>query len=145
MPLGKLVYMPEESTPTIATEGNRQAVAYLEPGEHADHYGRMFAASLDGYAAAIEVIQDWQDTSEVSPEAIAKLQDFVRRASQDALAAPSANTITVTVEGGLVQDVTGIPAGYELLVEDHDGGDTSHPSWDAEKECFVTIYEGGAV
>ena len=45
MPLGKLVYMPEESTPTIATEGNRQAVAYLELGEHADHYGRLFAGA----------------------------------------------------------------------------------------------------
>ena len=45
MPLGKLIYMPEESTPTIATEGNREAVAYLELGEHADHYGRLFARS----------------------------------------------------------------------------------------------------
>jgi hypothetical protein len=43
MPLGKLVYMPEESTPTVATEGNREAVAYLELGEHADHYGHLFA------------------------------------------------------------------------------------------------------
>jgi hypothetical protein len=54
------------------------------------------------------------------------------------------NIITVRVEGGLVQDVTGVPAGYELRVEDYDGDDTSHPSWDAEKECFVTIYEGAA-
>ena len=41
----KLIYMPEESTPTIATQGNREAVAYLELGEHTDHYGRLFAAS----------------------------------------------------------------------------------------------------
>ena len=51
--------------------------------------------------------------------------------------------ITVTIEGGLVQDVTGVPQGYELHVEDHDQGDESHPQWDAEKECFVTLYEGG--
>lgn len=44
-PLPKLIYMPEESTPTIATEGNREAVAYLELGEHADYYGRLFAAA----------------------------------------------------------------------------------------------------
>jgi hypothetical protein len=43
MPLGKLIYMPEESTPTIATEGNREAVAYLELGEHTEHYGHLFA------------------------------------------------------------------------------------------------------
>jgi hypothetical protein len=43
MPLGKLVYMPEESTPTVATFGNTEAVAYLELGEHTDHYGRLFA------------------------------------------------------------------------------------------------------
>jgi hypothetical protein len=136
--------MPQESTPTIATDGNRQAVAYLEPGEHADRYGRMFAASPDGYAAAVEAIQDWQDTSEVSPEAIAKLQDFVGRASENVSVAP-ARTITVIVEGGLVQDVTGIPAGYELQVEDYDHADDSQPSWNAEKECFVTVYKGGAV
>jgi hypothetical protein len=51
--------------------------------------------------------------------------------------------ITIHLEGGLIQDVTGVPQGYELHVEDHDEGDTSHPSWDAEKQCFVTIYEGG--
>jgi hypothetical protein len=51
-------------------------------------------------------------------------------------------TITVHLEGGLVQDVTGIPAGYEVHVHDHDEGDTSHPSWDEEKRCFVTVYGG---
>lgn len=43
MPMGKLVYMPQESTPTIATVGNREAVAYLELGEHTHDYGRLFA------------------------------------------------------------------------------------------------------
>lgn len=51
-------------------------------------------------------------------------------------------TITVMIEGGLVQAVTGIPAGFEVHIEDCDEGDTSHPSWDAEKACFVTVYEG---
>ena len=45
MPLGQLVYMPEESTPTIAIEGNREAVAYLELSEHTDHYGRLFTTA----------------------------------------------------------------------------------------------------
>lgn len=53
--------------------------------------------------------------------------------------------ITVRVEGGLVQDVTGIPAGYALHVEDYDEIDPSHPGWDASKECVVTIYDGGAL
>jgi hypothetical protein len=39
----KLIYMPRESTPTIATSGNREAVAYMELGERTDDYGRLFA------------------------------------------------------------------------------------------------------
>jgi hypothetical protein len=41
----KLTYMPEESTPTITTEGNRKAVAYLEVGEDTDYYGKLFAGA----------------------------------------------------------------------------------------------------
>jgi hypothetical protein len=41
-PLGKLIYMPEETTPTVAVLSSKQAVAYIEPGQHADHYGRLF-------------------------------------------------------------------------------------------------------
>jgi len=51
-------------------------------------------------------------------------------------------TIIVRIEGGLVQDVTGIPKGYEVRVEDYDESDETQPQWDAEKECFVSIYEG---
>jgi len=56
----------------------------------------------------------------------------------------SIKIITVRVEGGLVQDVIGVPHGIEVRVEDYDGGDESHPTWDAEKECHLTIYEGRA-
>lgn len=58
MPLGKLIYMPEESTPTIATEGNREAVAYLELGEHTDHYGRLFASAQQLLEVAKEAAQE---------------------------------------------------------------------------------------
>lgn len=88
-------------------------------------------------------------------QGISKMADgpdnWVLKIIRDALAASKEGdeqssappkTITIHVEGGLVQDVTGIPAGYEVRVEDHDEGDTSHPSWDAEKGCFITIYSG---
>jgi len=52
--------------------------------------------------------------------------------------------ITVQVKGGLVQDITGLPADFELRVEDYDVQDPGHDSWDAGKECVVTVYEGGA-
>lgn len=55
------------------------------------------------------------------------------------------NIITVHVEGGLVQDVKGIPAGYEVRVEDYDVHNPGDDSWDAEKECVVTVFEGPAV
>ena len=53
------------------------------------------------------------------------------------------NTITIIIKGGLVLDVTGIPAGHELRIEDYDVQDTGDDFWDAEKECAVTVYEGG--
>jgi len=54
----------------------------------------------------------------------------------------SSKTIALRIEGGLVADVTGIPAGYELRVEDYDVQDPGDDSWDAEKECAVTVYGG---
>ena len=53
-------------------------------------------------------------------------------------------TITIRVEGGMVTDVDGIPAGCEVRVEDYDHADDSHPGWDSERECDVTVYGGGA-
>ena len=55
------------------------------------------------------------------------------------------NIITVRIEDGLVQDVTGIPLGYEVHIHDHDWNDSTHPAWDAEKGCFVTMYGGEGV
>jgi hypothetical protein len=56
-----------------------------------------------------------------------------------------AKAITIHIEGGLVQDVNGIPAGYEVRVEDYDFPDTGDDSWDAEKKCVVTVYGGDGV
>lgn len=56
-----------------------------------------------------------------------------------------AKTITIHVEGGMVQDVTGIPPGVEVRVEDYDHSDDTQPTWDAGKECAVTTYQGSAV
>lgn len=55
-----LIYMPEETTPTIATDGNRKAVAYLELNEDDDdhdHYGRLFATSPRVLAALKELTE----------------------------------------------------------------------------------------
>jgi hypothetical protein len=72
-----------------------------------------------------------------------KMERTIGNASRILSLQSPAKIITITLEGGLVQDVIGLPASYELHVEDHDEGDTSHPSWDEERKCFVTIYEGG--
>lgn len=64
MPLETLIYMPEESTPTIATEGNRKAVAYMECDRHMSKYARLFVSSphllkaLKAAEAAIEEAAD---------------------------------------------------------------------------------------
>jgi hypothetical protein len=95
----------------------------------------------DGLIAAIDGSTDQfePDTAAFSAAVSAAEKTLSEPATQPA----GSKTITVTVEGGLVQDVTGIPEGYELHVEDHDDSDTSHPSWDPEKKCFVAIYVGG--
>jgi hypothetical protein len=77
--------------------------------------------------------------------AVEATRSIVRESNGVVKSQTSSKTIVVHVEGGLVQDVIGIPAGCEVRVEDHDEGDTSHPSWDAEKECFVTVYGGEGV
>jgi hypothetical protein len=51
----KLIYMPRESTPTIATLGNREAIAYMELGERTDDYGRLFAKAPDMRNALLNV------------------------------------------------------------------------------------------
>jgi hypothetical protein len=58
---------------------------------------------------------------------------------------PAAKAITIHVEGGMVADVTGIPAGYEVRVEDYDVQNPGDDSWDAEKGCAVTVYGGDGV
>ena len=65
-------------------------------------------------------------------------------AAETSMPAAPTKTITIHVEGGMVQDVNGIPAGYEVRVEDYDHADARGPDWNAEKECQVTTYEGGA-
>jgi len=81
--------------------------------------------------------QGFQDSLELLESVIAE--------AEDRPSLPPAKTITIHIEGGLVQDVNGIPAGYELRVEDYDYPDDTQPTWDAEKECHVTVYEGGGV
>ena len=69
---------------------------------------------------------------------------LIAKAGGNAVSPHPPKTITVHIEGGLVQDVTGIPSGYEVRVEDYDCQDPTDDSWEAEKECAVTVYEGGA-
>jgi hypothetical protein len=156
MPLGKLIYMPEESTPTIATEGNREAVAYLELGEHADHYGRLFVGA-DGLLRALKSLRadvaDWiehgfvhpfdDDKGETAQSFLAPFDGAIAEATDGVIRRPT-KTIAIHIEGGLVQDVNGIPAGYELRIEDYDVQNPGDDSWDAEKECAVTVYGGAS-
>lgn len=58
---------------------------------------------------------------------------------------PEGRAITIHLEGGLVQDVTGIPPGVEVHVADYDRHDETHPSWNSEYECHVTVYGGDGV
>jgi hypothetical protein len=108
----------------------------------------LLAQLKAGVEAAQNVCSHWE-TGELA-KAVRDLSAWMERAcmaagkAEDTFAAELPRIITVTIEGGLVQDVTGVPHGYELHVEDHDEGDETQPQWNADKECFITIYEGDA-
>lgn len=63
----------------------------------------------------------------------------------NSLPASRPGIITIQIHRGLMTDVSGLPRGYELHVEDYDVDDTAHPEWNAEKECVVNVYEGDTV
>jgi hypothetical protein len=68
-----LIYMAEETTPTIATEGNGKAVAHLELSDnHDDHdyYGRLFSAAprvLAGFKELFGLAEQWIQLDFVHP------------------------------------------------------------------------------
>lgn len=54
------------------------------------------------------------------------------------------NTIVITIEGGLVQDVSNIPPGMKVVVRDYDceGADDDELSKDERgDDCYVTVWE----
>jgi hypothetical protein len=109
-----------------------------------EHYREALYLARDVASALSEVLETSPEIdgavhpkgSSARERARAKLKRL------EALEYPRPRLITVIIEGGIVQDVTGIPSGYELHVEDHDDGDTSHPSWNEGKQCFITIFDG---
>lgn len=66
---------------------------------------------------------------------------LARKALKAKRGEPVKQVIVVDVEGGLVQNVSGVPFGVKVEIVDHDEGDTSHPSYDEEREAFVSVYE----
>jgi len=142
----RLIYMPEESTPTIAAAG--KAVAYLETGKHTHYYGRLFAAAPKLLKACRTLAEDcrmalsgdWDKGDEGFEASLELLESAIAEATGGAV---SPSVITIQVHRGLITDVSGLPRGMELQVEDYDVDDTEHPQWDAEKECIVSVYEGG--
>jgi hypothetical protein len=99
-------------------------------------------AKADDIIAAID-----GTTGQFEPEVAAlgsATSEAERLLKHHSCSAEGPKPITVHIEGGMVQDVSDVPNGYELHVEDHDIHDEEHPQWDAEKECIVTVHEGGA-
>jgi len=58
---------------------------------------------------------------------------------------PEPAVITIQIHRGLMTDISGLPPGYALHVEDYDVDDTEHPDWNAEEECTITVYEADTV
>jgi hypothetical protein len=92
--------------------------------------------------ALIAAIDGTTDQFEPETAAFSKAASAAERLVGDS---SEPQNIVLTIRYGLIDEVTGIPAGYELRVEDYDGDDASHPAWNAEKECFVTVFDGSGV
>jgi|GEM_PF-4356587 len=96
MQLAKLVYMPEESTPTMATQDNREAVAYLELSDHTDHYGRLFVAAPKLLKACQSLAEDcrmalsgeWDKGDEGFEASLELLVSVIREATEGAVTIP---------------------------------------------------------
>jgi len=116
----------------------------------AERHDLTRAALINGGQAEVPVITIARDAI-TSAQAVnaspVSAKTITLSVKQGIITAPDGvpQTITIHVESGMVQDVTGVPAGYELRVEDYDVQDPGDDSWDAEKECAVTVYEGGGV
>jgi hypothetical protein len=124
MPLGKLIYMPEESTPTVATLGNREAVAYLELGDHTDHYGRLFAKTPEMLDKLFNIkrLAESGDHNGYEPNALLDLIAHEARAAV-ALADPMrADYIISSSHGELTMDALGYVIERRLDNDNADGG-----------------------
>jgi hypothetical protein len=103
---------------------------------------RKLITEADELIAAIEGTSDQFEPEVAALSSATSEAERVLEHGGHSVCGPAA--ITIHIEGGMVQDVSGIPQGQELHVEDHDIHDEEHPQWDAEKECIVTIYKGAA-
>lgn len=81
----KLIYMPCESTPTVATIGNREAIAYMEFGERTDEYGRLFAKAPEMRERLLNIkrLAESGDDAGYEPHALLAL---IARQAREALA-----------------------------------------------------------
>ena len=111
----------------------------IEYERYVDALRRSNIELLEALRNLHDACEFWEDQSD---PVLLLARAAINKASTGTAALPASKNITIRIEGGLVQDLTGIPAGYELRVEDYDMGDTGDDSWDAEKKCVVTVYVG---
>jgi|GEM_PF-6197676 len=112
---------PEHPLFHEVAEGFRKVLAYrIKVSRHKD-YARRTLEELEALAAS-------QPAGKSEPST----------GSTPASAQP--RPIVVCIHGGVVTDVSGVPEGYELHIEDYDVIDPEHPQWNVEKECLTSVY-----
>jgi len=111
----------------------------IEYERYVDGLRRSNTELLDALRNLHDACEFWEDQSD---PVLSHARAAINKASAGTAALRASKNITIFIKGGLVADVTGIPAGYELRVEDYDVQDPGDDSWDAEKECAVTVYGG---
>lgn len=124
MPLGKLIYMPDESTPTVASEGNREAVAYPELSEHTHYYGRLFANSPKMRDKLLD-IKRLAESGDDRGYDVDTLLEMIAAEARAAVALPSPASSRYTVgssHGELTLDAEGYVTDRRLDNDDSDGG-----------------------
>ena len=96
-------------------------------------------AECDGedFAALVDVVGD----EEFSRSEIIDFEG--KRLRKTARSLSDGHRILITVEGGVIQDIEGVPAGIVVEVRDYDrDGDREHPTWSEEHQAFVGVWTG---
>ena len=102
----------------------RNGVRSLSTGQWLARQTGQWVVPLDPLVACRMVVERWEHGD--LAEAARACAEAVATATADALLAAEAHTIRIEVRGGVVQDVSNVPPGWDYDIVDHDDLETEN-------------------